>query len=115
MENQPKGNKMKKAILILILLATPATLAAAAAEETIHERCTALSQLAEQTMRNRQDGVSIVKMMETSQDETPVGRLARAIILDAYKRPKFRTKSYQVEAATSFSNDVYLECIEELK
>ena len=103
---------MKKAILILILLATPATLAA---EETIHETCTAVSQLAEQTMRNRQNGVPIVKMMETSQEETPVGKLARAIILDAYKRPKFRTKSYQVEAATSFSNDIYLECIEELK
>ena len=103
---------MTKAILILLLLATPATLAAA---ETIHERCTAVSQLAEQTMRNRQDGVPIVKMMETSQDETPLGKLTRAIILDAYKRPKFRTKSYQVEAATSFSNDIYLECIEELK
>ena len=106
---------MIKAILILILLATPATPATAAAEETIHETCTAVSQLAEQTMRNRQNGVPIVKMMETSQEETPVGKLARAIILDAYKRPKFRTKSYQVEAATSFSNDIYLECIEELK
>jgi hypothetical protein len=90
-----------KFVLALVMTSTIAS----AQEPTGQQLCASFGDLAETIMQNRQNGVPMSKMMDATDLE-----LARAIILDAYKLPRFSSEDYQEKQTADFRNEVELEC-----
>lgn len=71
--------------------------------------CKLISSLAETVMVNRQNGVSMVKMMETAKGA--VKDMTETLIMSAYDKPRFSTDEMQKRSVEDFRDQAYLECI----
>lgn len=101
---------MKTAAMILALAVISSTCHAAA--PAWQNKCEHIQKFAETIMDSRQLNVSMSKMMDTMNSSAPVQRLAQAIVIAAYKQPRYDTKEMQQSAVRDFGNDAYLECVE---
>ncbi|QNQ40041.1 hypothetical protein [Brucella intermedia] len=97
---------MKHAILLSVLLSAGA---AQAAEPTKDEMCKRWGDLAVKIMDLRQleePMSSVIKLIASDKDS----KVTRAIIIDAYNQPSYKTKQNQKRATDEYRNKVELEC-----
>ena len=97
--------------LILATLFTAALSFNLAAQETednsIGGICKSYSELAGNIMAARQANMPIIKVYEIADGNG----IAIAMIKDAYAQPLFTTENYKNDIIVTFSNDVFLSCI----
>ena len=91
-------------ILIVLMASAPAIAA---------DICGNLSSLAATVMRGGQAGVSMKIQMDVfNQDKFSLTKgLGRALIIEAYERPRYSTKKYQQREIENFRDKVYLRCV----
>ena len=97
---------MKYAILLSVLLSTSA---AQASEPSKDETCKRWGDLAAKIMDLRQleePMSSVIKLIASDKDS----KVTRAIIIDAYNQPSYKTKQNQKRATDEYRNKVELEC-----
>ena len=61
-------------------------------------------------MEGRQTHGVMSAAMATSQEDTDIDKLTRALIIEAYKRPRYQTEEVQREAIIGFRNEAELAC-----
>jgi len=98
---------MSKAVLVLLLcLGTSAQ-----AQGSRDKICQGLGGTAATIMRTRQDDMALSQVMQVINDsdmnETYLS-IVRALVLEAYDRPRFTVPENQAEAVEDFRNDVEL-------
>ena len=71
--------------------------------------CASLSETAATVMEVRQMGYPMSKLMEAAERD---GALARALVIEAYRQPRYSSDGYKENAIKDFANEVYLQCIE---
>jgi len=74
--------------------------------------CESLAKLAETTMKARQSGVTLTSLVKSYDDKTP--RIVKALDLMAYDSPMWGSDRMKQQAATEFSNKVYLMCFKKV-
>ena len=78
-----------------------------------HEFCSLVSKNARLAMVKRQEGVSMRRLIGAITDMTgPMAELARLAIQDAYSRPRYSSREYQLDAISDFENEWYSDCYE---
>ncbi|PYE29917.1 hypothetical protein DFP83_1423 [Idiomarina fontislapidosi] len=102
---------MKK--LIVLLTSTLLSTGAISQDEgSDNDICANLHSLAEVIMERRQEGTSVVKMMEVA-EKSGNGKfteIIKAIVEDAYNSPKYSTQAMKQDTISTFANNVYMEC-----
>lgn len=80
--------------------------------------CDSVIKLAENMMRNRQNGVPIATSLEFANniaDGTTVNdaasKITKQIVIDAYSQPSFSTGTYKEDAIREFGAKQYLACM----
>jgi len=68
--------------------------------------CESVAGFAETVMEARQKGVSLVKMMQATDN-----KLLQAIIMEAYETPRYSTEEYQARKIGEFRDSWYLACL----
>lgn len=85
------------------------------AEETDQDKiskiCGSYSEIATSVMTARQNNTPIIAVYKIADGNKAV----IAIIKDAYAQPLFSTNDYKSSIVTSFSNDVFLSCINQFE
>lgn len=96
-------------VLALIVLVVVALVPPVKASESM---CDVLSPLAHTVMTNRQEGASLADTYRvcSSTDIESLRKLCQALAVDAYSSPVYQSERYKAEAATEFSNGVFLSC-----
>ena len=64
-------------------------------------------------MRGRQIGVPMTAMMEainTTEMSAEIRAAFRALVIDAYKKPRFSTPAYRENAVRDFANEIAVVC-----
>jgi len=74
--------------------------------------CESLAGLAETTMKLRQAGVPLTKVLATHDENTP--EIVRRLDIMAYDSPMWSSAKMKHQAATEFSNKVYLMCFKKV-
>ncbi|MDQ2066367.1 hypothetical protein Q9295_08280 [Xinfangfangia sp. CPCC 101601] len=75
------------------------------------DHCVTLSQLAAKIMEGRQNGVTLIDMMQLlKSDDEFANELMQTMVLTAYDLPGFSTDSMKKQAVTDFANNVALMC-----
>lgn len=109
---------MKKITNPLALAAALASgLAAAPARAQALDMCQELGTLAETIMGHRQNGATMSDMMQRLEavDVLPVFKeMGRAVIMDAFSEPQYRSPGYQAQAIRDFRNAVELTCYQNM-
>jgi hypothetical protein len=82
---------------------TIAALLVAASTSTF---CTVIGDLAEAIMTNRQLGIPMSRMMEINGADD----LARLMVMEAYKEPRYSSDEYQRRAVQDFRNEIEVAC-----
>lgn len=107
---------MKYVITVIILFVF--TLLVQADEEEPNY-CLSIESTAGTIMEARQVGVPMAKVMKHTHPKTGddkidegVEKIMKAMVMDAYKRPRFSSKEYQQNAILDFRNEWYLSCLE---
>ncbi|KAB2758249.1 hypothetical protein [Brucella anthropi] len=98
---------MKYAFLITAVLLS--TSAAQASEQSKDETCKKWGDLAAKIMDLRQleePMSSVIKLIASDKES----KITRAIIIDAYNQPSYKTKQNQKRATDEYRNKVELEC-----
>lgn len=98
---------MKRIFLIAAVLLS--TSAAHAAEQSKDETCKRWGDLAAKIMDLRQleePMSSVIKLIASDKES----KITRAIIIDAYNLPSYKTKQNQKRATDEYRNKVELEC-----
>jgi hypothetical protein len=86
------------------------------ADNNWHTICRSHTEFAEKVMKFRQEGVSIAKMIELSQDEgNDIREYVESLILSAYEQPRFSTARIRQETIENFRDEAYLACAKRLK
>ena len=98
--------KLLSAVALTVALAIAPGLAAA--KDT--KNCDLAGKLAETIMKQRQNGRDMAEMMTMAEEFAPLQGLWRALVIEAYGKPRFSTHEYQERAAQDFKNTVYLAC-----
>lgn len=98
---------MKK---ILFALLVSLSLAAGAQNATA-QRCAKLGELASSVMEARQGGVPFTKMIELAEGN----KLVEAIVVEAFKIPRYSSEPYQRKAISDFVEKVEVTCYSSLK
>jgi hypothetical protein len=80
--------------------------APAPAEKDAVDACATVGDLAESVMRNRQQGISMSRMMEIAKDSD----LVRAIVIAAYDQPRMSVDRNIQRSIDDFRNEVMLQC-----
>jgi len=75
--------------------------------DSIGQICGSYAELAGNVMRARQNNTPIITVYKIADGN----KIAIAIIKDAYAQPLFSTDDYKNNIIVSFSNDVFLNCI----
>lgn len=70
--------------------------------------CKVQSELGEVIMQSRQQGIPISKMMEHVKGDD----VSQALVLVAYKRPRFHAKEAVEREVQEFSSAAYLRCFD---
>jgi len=80
------------------------------------ETCQKLSEFAQNIMEARQTGVPLNKMISlVEKNEEPFRSMYRTLVIEAYKKPRYHTKSMQTGETTDYSNQVLLACLEAIE
>jgi|GEM_PF-2800620 len=98
---------MKHAFLIAAVLLS--TSAAQATEQSKDEMCKRWGDLAAKIMDLRQleePMSSVIKLIASDKES----KITRAIIIDAYNQPSYKTKQNQKRATDEYRNKVELQC-----
>jgi len=74
--------------------------------------CTTLASLAETTMGLRQAGVPLTEVLATHDKNTP--EIVKRLDIMAYDSPMWGSDKMKRQAATEFSNKVYLMCFKKV-
>lgn len=83
------------------------------ADAVLNDTCDAWALMAENTMRNRQTGVSLGDSLNAITGNV-VEDLLRAIILSAWSQPRYNTPAYQQRAISDFRDEQHLLCYQML-
>lgn len=102
---------MKK-IILAVLLVTAATTSQAA---TDHKTCVGVSELAEQVMKSRLNGVKITDAMEVANGAGAMKSLMTEIVSNAYKTYGYKTDEHQDSTIKDFGATYYLDCMKHAK
>lgn len=94
---------MKKILLIALALLAGTSQADDDKSDTF---CTAINSLAKSIMTARQQGVSLAQAIEVAE-----GSAIKAIVLDAYERPRYRTEDNQQRQVVEFQDEWYMACL----
>ncbi|MGC5702955.1 hypothetical protein J4P02_22370 [Pseudomonas sp. NFXW11] len=97
-------------ILSILALSANNALAAKPSDEVL-SYCTSVSEMAGSIMRNRQDEVSMAKMMRASAGDPFVDALGAEIIKDAYSTSAFRAEENKKRAVSEFENKWFSICL----
>lgn len=83
------------------------------AQNTQDEFCNTANSVAEIVMKQRQNGVAMADIYATTSDVKPqlAKDFIRAVIKDAYKKPRFNSPEYKQKAITDFKNEIFLSCL----
>lgn len=101
--------KIRNSLLALFfLLLSPITFAQSSEDM---EYCEIVSGWAKSIMGARQYGASMAELMKTTEEYEQFGSLVRALIVDAYREPRYHTERNQERAVEDFRDEVYLSCI----
>ncbi|RKG47245.1 hypothetical protein D7V64_17015, partial [Acinetobacter cumulans] len=75
--------------------------------------CKSSTGAAKAIMTNRQKGVSMTDMMDkvVQPADPAIKDVARALVIDAYSRPRFDTPEFQQKSILDFENSAYLACL----
>ena len=75
--------------------------------------CKSSTGAAKAIMSSRQKGVSMTEMMDkvVRPADPAIKDVARALVVDAYSRPRFDTPEFQQKSILDFENNAYLSCI----
>lgn len=73
--------------------------------------CKELSNTAKDLMEIRQQGYSMSTLMEAAEGS----ELAQALVIEAYRQPRYNSERYKKQAVEDFTNSVYLQCLEAKK
>ncbi len=102
---------MKKIFAAILLMAVVSTSQAA----TDHKTCAGISELAEQIMKNRLDGVRITDAMGLANNAGEMKSLVTEIVSNAYKSYGYKTEEYKDSAIKDFGATYYLDCMKHSK
>lgn len=102
--------------MIFTTILTAAAIASQPATEevSVQELCETFGQVAEQIMTDRQSGEPMSELMAhyTQTENNDTNGLTRAMIIDAYNQPAYRTQEMQTYEISNFRNNVELVCYE---
>jgi len=104
---------MRQLLCIIVLTTLP--MALSAQSQNVLERCEDYASVARDIMVERQSGRLMSEMMRRADGMADLADLAKTLVIDAYKKPAFRTAQHQSRAIAEFQNDAYLECVTTLK
>ena len=78
--------------------------------------CSTMAQYAEVIMTNRQHGVSLQKMLDSTAvtDNEAIKPVARALIIAAYKQPAFSTEEVQEKTIREFTTEAQITCLDSM-
>jgi hypothetical protein len=76
------------------------------------ERCASVGMLAEVIMTGRQQGVSLAASLEAVGDDSSISALARAMVLEAFSRPRYQTRPVQQNEIADFRDRMHLICLQ---
>lgn len=105
-----------KAIVLSVFLILPFSINAQESQSDSRltdSECRSLSDLAGSIMKSRQSGVPMTRAMGITDDiELPSFKeLVRSFVIQAYKEPHYQSEKYKQRAIVSFSDNIYLECL----
>lgn len=108
---------MKKLWSALVIATTLPFSAQANDTSVALEMCKPIHRLAETIMERRQEGTSLVKMLEIANSSDMEGVKAFAILMveEAYASTRFHTRENQLRAVQDFGNDNFKLCMELMK
>lgn len=96
--------------VVALALSANNALAAKPSDETL-SYCTSVSEMANSIMKNRQNEVSMAKMMKATGGDPAIDALGAEIIKDAYSTSAFRTEENQKRAVSEFENKWFSLCL----
>ena len=107
---------MRKLLLggVLALMAVSAN----SKESSNDDLCSMVARQAQETMKGRQNGESIVVHLDSNKNaykkikNKAAYELNKQMIIDAYKVPEFNTIDYKEKAIREFTNRYYISCID---
>lgn len=103
---------MKK-LITMIALTLPFTVQAQEVNPNM-EICKAIHSLAETIMERRQEGMSIVKMLEVAgnSDNGFVRSFSELMVKDTFDSTRYHSPELQQRAVQDFGNDMFLLCMD---
>ena len=108
--------KVLHSFLLILCFAVQPTNTSANQADVPGQLCGAMSELAGNIMKMRQNGVPMVTAMEISDKADPsIKDFVAALILAAYEQPRFSVEENRQNAALDFQNMVALQCYKSAK
>lgn len=105
--------KLIAGVLAICLLATQAN---ADSREQKYSNCTAMASFAKAAMSARQEGVSIIDLLEATESEDELANeFIRVIIEVAYNSPRFSSDYYKQKEITEYETATYLSCMSDFQ
>lgn len=107
---------MRKLLIGLIATCLLVTQANADSGSQKRDNCKAMAGLANAVMTARQEGVSVVELLEvTKTDNDLANEYTRVLIEVAYNSPRFNTEYYKLKEITEYEAAAYLSCINDFQ
>jgi len=78
--------------------------------QEVVKQCRSFADFAEVLMQGRQSGVSMTTAMGEGESE-----LISQLVVRAYEKPRYSTAEMQRKEVEDFKNDVYLECVKNMR
>lgn len=102
---------MKKVLFTLALLTALPTMAETA-QQAKDNYCNSIARVAELTMRNRQLGTPLSKLLEKVSEADPsIQGTLRELTLWAYEHPRYQGESMQQRTIEDFRNEAHVICL----
>lgn len=103
---------MRKSILIAAI-SIASLYAPAATAASVEETCNNVAYMAERIMAARQKGVAFGDAygMTNKPEYSTIRQLAQAVVVHAFKEPRFDTDEYQQRAISDFRDEYHVACI----
>ena len=102
---------------LAILAAFVGLPASAQTVEAVDDLCASFGSVAEQTMRNRQNGVSMSLAMTVpaNMDDPQAAAIVREIIIGAYGVPAYQSDDFKDQAVAKVRDDAILNCYKAMR
>lgn len=104
--------RISKTYFLSLLMLT--FLAGNALADDTETGCHELGEMSKSVMLARQAGVPISKVLDTAKRNSPdpvVLQLLKAIIIEAYEKPRFDTEAIKERVISEFGNSVEVACL----